>query len=333
MGIKTTILEKVYHQYVGTAMTIFSRYPIGTNVYELEWDVLLILDTCRVDALKEVAPEYDFIDEVGSIISVGSSSSEWMANTFTEEYRDEVENTVYVSANAFAQRVLHGRDFPDSTRGVSWSNWKTLTDQDLLNLDQPWKYAPNPSHGHIRPEYTTDRAIANAREYDPDRLIVHYSQPHPPYTANADREGRELRDYEKDHRSYLRNGGDFDKVWNAYLDNLRMVLDEVEIVLDNIDADTVAISADHGEAFGEWGIYWHMIGLPHPKLKRVPWVVTTATDTGEYEPTVTPGGPSKDVNQHLKDLGYLDEADHATERQIHEAKVPGGKRRSERLEE
>lgn len=292
-------------------MSIFSRWPIGTNVFELDWDVLLILDTCRVDALKEVAPEYDFIEEVSSIISVGSSSPEWIACTFNKRYSQTLKNTIYISANAFAQRVLEDRQFPDTNRGFSWSKWKTVRGSDLLKLDQPWQYSPDPSHGHIRPNHLTDRAIANHRQLNPERMIVHFSQPHPPYTATADREGRPLKEYEKDPRSYLKNGGNYEKVWNAYIDNLRLVLDEVEILLQNLDAETVAISADHGEAFGEWGIYWHLTGLPHPRLKKVPWVITTAKDSGEYEPSLTPQSGSKDVKKHLRDLGYLDEAKHA----------------------
>lgn len=301
-----SIFTKLYYQYVATAMTVFSRYPIGTNVFDREWDVLLILDTCRVDALHEVKSEYEFIDDIDVLTSVGSCSPEWIACTFDMKYEDTLANTGYVSANGYAQKVLQDREFPDSSRGLSWSNWTTATDDDLLFLDQPWQYAPDPPHGHIRPEHITDRAIANFRQHDPDRMIVHYSQPHPPYTANADEERRdELYPYEKDPRGYLRNGGDREKVWQEYIDNLRLVLDEVEIVLENIDAETVAISADHGEAFGEWGIYWHLAGLPHPQLKRVPWVTTTASNSGEYEPSLTPKDElNKTVEKHLEDLGY-----------------------------
>lgn len=336
--MKRALLKDLYQRYVSVATSVFSRRPIGTNVFEREWDALVLLDTCRVDALKEVAPEYDFVGDVGSIVSVGSCSPEWIACTFTEPYREDVEDTVYVTANAFAQRVLRDRELPGETDGVAWSargprwtNWKTLTDRDLLHLDQVWKYAPQPEHGHLRPEHVTERAIANARAHDPDRLIVHYSQPHPPYTANADREGRELREYEKNPREYLQDGGAFEKVWHAYLDNLRLVLDEVAVLRENLDADRMAISADHGDAFGEWGMYRHLLGVPHPHVKRVPWVVTSATDTGEYEPTLTPDGPSKTVEQQLSDLGYLD-AEGDSRRAIHEANVPGGKPWSDRRE-
>lgn len=334
-----SLLRELYGRYVAIATTIFSRYPIGTNVYDRDWDVLVLLDTCRVDALRTVADEYDFLEDVGSMLSVGSCSPEWLACTFTESHEDEIANTVYVTANAFAQRVLRDREFPGQTGGVaweskgpSWPDWRTVRDTDFLALDQVWKYAPEPDHGHLRPEHVTDRAIANARKHDPDRLIVHYSHPHPPYTAAADREGRALRPHEAQPRAYLQAGGEYEKVWDAYLDNLRLVLDEVGVLLENLDADRVAISADHGDAFGEWGVYWHLLALPHPHVKRVPWTVTSATDTGSYQPTLSPDGPAKAAGQQLADLGYLDESNGDGERAIHEASVPGGKPWSERRE-
>jgi len=41
--------------------------PVGTNIYERDWDALVVLDACRVDILREVADEYEFIDEVDSV--------------------------------------------------------------------------------------------------------------------------------------------------------------------------------------------------------------------------------------------------------------------------
>jgi len=43
------------------------RMPVGTNIYERDWDALVVLDACRVDILREVADEYEFIDEVDSV--------------------------------------------------------------------------------------------------------------------------------------------------------------------------------------------------------------------------------------------------------------------------
>ena len=39
-----------------------------------------------------------------------------------------------------------------------------------------------------------------------------------------------------------------------------MVLRHVQNLLNNHDAERVIISADHGEAFGEFGVYRHPVG-------------------------------------------------------------------------
>ncbi|MFC7080227.1 hypothetical protein [Halorussus caseinilyticus] len=95
--------------------------------------------------------------------------------------------------------------------------------------------------------------------------------------------------------------------WSAYLENLRWVLEEVELLLSNMDADTLVVSSDHGEAFGEWGLYGHYRHVPIPVLKNVPWVELSATDSGEYEPAVEAKSvdvTDDDVEQRLSALGY-----------------------------
>ncbi|MFB6225192.1 MAG: hypothetical protein ABEI13_01925, partial [Candidatus Paceibacteria bacterium] len=54
---------KLYEYYIAAWMTATSHHPVGINVLDLEWDTLILLDTCRVDALREVAPEYDFLND------------------------------------------------------------------------------------------------------------------------------------------------------------------------------------------------------------------------------------------------------------------------------
>lgn len=49
-------------------------------------------------------------------------------------------------------------------------------------------------------------------------------------------------------------------MWNRYLDELQWALSSIEILLRNIDAEKVVISADYGEAFGEYGIIGHLSG-------------------------------------------------------------------------
>jgi hypothetical protein len=248
-----------------------------------------------------------------------------MVHTFDAKWREPLRNTAYLTANAWAERTLNDRLCPGNEYSEyrilktlrRFGNWNLIRASELGRLEQIWKYVSedkqiddkhDPSGlmpGGAPPRYVTDRAISVARNYDYDRLILHYIQPHAPYTANALAEGRNLRVYEKEPFKYLREGGDRKDVWNAYLDELRYVLDDVAVLLRNIDAETVVISADHGEAFGEYNIYNHHTGSIHPYIRFVPWAVTSATDTESYSPQVEPQERNDvSVDESLKALGY-----------------------------
>lgn len=93
-------LYRVPLTYVSTHSTI------GTNVFSKDWDVLILLDTGRVDALEAVSKEYDFIENVDKIKSVGGASPEWIAATFVGKHSDIIQNTAYLSANGSSNEIL-----------------------------------------------------------------------------------------------------------------------------------------------------------------------------------------------------------------------------------
>lgn len=292
-------INSLYDVYLGTALTVTSRIPLGTNVFSREWDAMIVLDACRVDALRAVAPEYEFLEEVNSIRSVGSHSFEWMSKTFVEKYRESIERTSYVTANPFAARSYFDREVPPEDRTIPFgpTDYGTVSRDTLGYIDEVQTYGIDDELGFILPETVTDRAIRAGREEETDRLLVHYMQPHDPLICQ---DGTKTNVY---HR--LRAGTvTEEEVCEWYLETLRTVLEEVAVLLENLDADRVVITADHGEAFGELGFYGHMPGFPHPAVRRVPWAETTAIDTGSYEPTIEPRSEEADVKQHLKELGY-----------------------------
>lgn len=277
---KTTVEE-------GVKRLVFDA--IGTEVYEENWDLLVVLDGCRADVLQTVVDEYSFLNSENTAYSKGSSSREWIATNFRETYRSERERTAYVTGNPFSDEYLSEGDF--------------------AVLDEVWRYEWDDDVGTIPPESLTDRAIHWGRETDADRLIVHYMQPHfpsipdPELGSEVDPETNVWIDSVWDK---LENGSvSKSRVWEAYRDNLRHVLDSVDVLLENVDADDVVITADHGNGFGEAGIYGHPRLRTHRVLREVPWVTTTATDQRTREPMVEVGDSSEeDVKERLADLGY-----------------------------
>lgn len=55
---------------------------------------------------------------------------------------------------------------------------------------------------------------------------------------------------------------DREEIRNSYVANLRYVLKHVDPLLENVDADDIVISADHGNAKGERSAYKHPLGVP-----------------------------------------------------------------------
>lgn len=296
------VRDSAYELWVGALRRTDRFAADGVNVYDREWDALLVLDGCRVDALREVAPEYDVLDTPGTHRSPGSTSYEWMERTFTDEYAEEMGRTVHVSANPFTHQYLDAGRF--------------------ALLDEVWKDGWDEEVGIVPARTVTDRAIHAGREHvgPNNRLLVHYMQPHFPSvprplgdTATLDewRDGREMA-----WQGLRRGEFTEDEVWSAYLANLRYVLDDVECLLENLDAERVAITADHGNAIGEWGMYGHP-NVPLTVLREVPWFTTSATDSGTYEPDIgrsdefakrdeTDGADSA-VADRLSALGYTDD--------------------------
>lgn len=280
-------------------------YNYGEHVYDREWDVLVVLDTCRWDVLAEVADDYPFLDgydpKTDTIDSLGSTSPEWIRETFDDPtHESAISETWYVSANPHTD-VLND------------------CGPSLAHTDPVWRYGWDEAKGTVPPRVVTDRAITTARNHDPERMVLHYMQPHQPYRELVERhpswfslgrpDGESSTRLDKYVFERLRDGEiSHDEMWEAYVDNLRWILDDLRVLLDNLAADTVVITADHGEAFGEYLCYSHQPGLPIPQLKRVPWATTTATDTGSHTPAdyeTDDRLADEDVTDRLETLGYL----------------------------
>lgn len=141
-------------------------------------------------------------------------------------------------------------------------------------------------------------------------MIVHYMQPHTP--SVPDPIGRGIggdpgtNDFWRESALDLLRRGDVtsEEVWNSYEANLHYVLDDVALLLDNITADTVAISADHGELMGEFGLYGHPEHVPLPAVKEVPWYLTDATNEYTYQPRIETSRTPGDLDEKLRQLGY-----------------------------
>ena len=165
--------------------------------------------------------------------------------------------------------------------------------------------------GTVPPRAITDKTIHTGRTTTNSRIITHYMQPHCPFVNYPD-----MMAEKEVNRWGNQRGADVwkrlqrgelsrDTVWRGYRDNLEFVLDEVAILLENISADKVVITSDHGNAVGEYMVYGHPPGLPLYCLREVPWISTSATDTGNHEPELIESDVNIDQADQLSALGYI----------------------------
>lgn len=282
--------DMTYHLYLGMWRQVGRFVSYGKPIWDEAWDVMLILDACRVDTMIQAASDFDFIESVESRYSRGSESGEWMSYNFDSRlFREELAETVYVTGN---------------TKTVNFGDI-----DHFQHVDEVWRYAWNDEWGTIEAEVITDRAIQASRSLEPDRLLVHYLQPHFPLVPPAVEDLKVSKNLFDADWEAIRQDPTITKsmLQTASLANLRYVLDSVDRLLKNIDADRVIISADHANLFGEWrggGLYGHPPNTPIPLLKRVPWVETDAANTAREEPTTEASVETGDIEDKLAALGY-----------------------------
>jgi len=214
----------------------------------------------------------------------------WMEENFSRTYAEEMAETVHVTGSPYSDIELDPADF--------------------AVLDEVWKVAWDHDAGTIPPRPITDRAIELCQDRDPAWLLVHYMQPHHPFLGYPELDrGQSIDDFQNEEWNNvwgkLRDDEvSEERVWTAYRDNLRAVLDDVELLLHNIDAERVMITSDYGNSFGKWGIYGHPMHMPLQCLREILWVEASATDTSSYTPEFTTGAVDDDVSRRLEQLGY-----------------------------
>ena len=218
----------------------------GKNIFDYEWDNLIILDACRYDRLKKiVGNKYS----VKKMLSVASHTSDWLRKTFVKNYYPDI---VYVSANPQTEVHAKGKFF---------------------RVDNVWDYGWDEKNDTVMPETVTKAAILMKSKYPDKKLIVHYLQPHVPYIGKTRIKVRPPKEKfdPNPFYEYVRYRSVREKIKKAYDDNIREVWKHVERLIKHLPGKTI-ITSDHGELLGEWGLYFHPYGLRFRKLLEVPWI-------------------------------------------------------------
>ena len=263
----------------------------GSSVFSDDWDLLIILDACRYDLLTSVAAEYEYLGRIDPFWSLNSATIGWMNENFADgKHQQKISNTAYVSGNPGSAEHLPANDFG--------------------SIDHVWKRAwADP--GTVPPSPITNAAIDTHRSNKHEYTVCHYMQPHCPFLLDPDvGPGKVLKKFGNQPQGDIwmaLNRGEYDRntVLKAYKNNLRLVLDDMERLLNNVDAEKVVITSDHGNALGEWGLYGHRVDLPIRCLRMVPWVEASAENTANESIEIETSNHEISRDDQLKSLGYL----------------------------
>lgn len=229
------------------------QIPLLDQLFKLEQFLLIVMDDCRYDYFEREYPPHlgRYKGKLSMVRSPGSCTPSW-ARTMFPRMPDGVlmitANPGLGSASHFWQLEAH-RYFAKIINAWDGSRWE-------------------PKYKKHEMEETPPNTMAKiyGENCDWDRTIVWFIQPHGPYMGPEQKLSiQQLWDMENGVRKP-------ELMKKAYWSNLRWALPHVAACVERSPVSKVVVTADHGEAFGEQGVWGHPGHSVIPVLRNVPWL-------------------------------------------------------------
>jgi hypothetical protein len=222
-----------------------------------QWDILLLLDACRYDTFAEVNALPGLLSKR---CSLGSHTVEWSSRNFEGKNCSDI---IYISANP-------------QVSNLKLSDWSD--GMPFFSLIDVWLDAWDEEKKTVLPDKVNRFALKAFESYPDKRFILHYLQPHNPFVGKVQlgKGAQQAYSTAAQWQRYVKSRGEQfqKKVKLAYKANLEYVLESVaELVKELPRNKKIVITADHGEALGEWGVYSHPPMTYLSSLVEVPWFV------------------------------------------------------------
>lgn len=262
----------------------------GTDIFDADWDNLIILDACRYDVFRERADDL-LPGQLERRTSRAATTSEFVRAHFANR---KLHDVVYVTGNSWILKI------GDDIGADVFSVVNAKNDRDF---DQHW---------------ITEEAVQAAEDHPDKRILVHFIPPHHPFVGPTAEEHlpsfeEQASDFfERVRRRELDVPDDLLRI--VYAENLDRVLPRVEELLDEFRGKTV-VTADHGEHLGDRSSpipvkeYGHHGGLYSEPLVAVPWHVHVNGDRKDIvedeplEDDIDRRSP-EEIDHQLRALGY-----------------------------
>lgn len=304
------VRKKALWKYINLLRRWYALFPHqGTRVTEEDWDYLIILDACRFD---DFAHNITLPGRLEKRITRGTNTSQWLRENFTDFY----DNVTYISSNP--------RCSDHEIDGFCGT-------QHFPHVEPVWQYGWDDDLDTVPPQEMTQAALRLHNQYPDRKMIVHYIQPHGPWIGKTRLSVQEIgfdATYASSSEKWVVDVMAWDRVKEgtldvqllrqATIDNLLLVLEEVEKLVEQLEGKIV-ITADHGEAFGEYFVFEHPSSVYIKALAEVPWFVidkgkrrlaplnkvpvSKATSLEESQPVNS--GDQEVLEERLRALGYL----------------------------
>lgn len=305
-GISQTLTSRDY-RHLGNQLyhtRMYRQFNNGVEIFEKDWDVLVLLDACRYDTFVEQYWSSNLDEALFESVSLdrresmGSNTREWLKGNFTGR---DLTDTVYVTANPMLMRIW------DSVRPEF---------HDVVNVWQTEGW--DDEFNTVLPETMVEHSIRVAERYPRKRLLVHFVQPHFPFLTQ-ETQADKIRPDPASEGSFWVNlqsgdlGLDRATVESAYSETLAKTLPHVWELVQEVQGKTV-VTSDHGELFDEAAYpffrrYWgHPRGIYVDSLVSVPWLTI---ETGERRDFVSGRSrfsirefEDRNLEERLGHLGY-----------------------------
>lgn len=245
------------------------------NLFSEDWDICIILDACRFDSFEQ---ENTIKGELEPRISPNSCTKEWIQDAFPSEAQHDL---IYLSANPYISNTMlikFGKEVP------------------YFHMLYPiWSYGWSDTLLTVHPEEVNNEVFKHIGRYKNKKYIIHYMQPHYPFIGSKHHDGvgfgadtDEFLNFIGARNLNAKADSEFETIWSKlengevepevvkgyYTDNLRFVLQYVKKVVKKYRKKyKIVITADHGNCFGEHGLYDHPCNKHVPELVTVPWFV------------------------------------------------------------
>jgi len=204
------------------------------NIFDREFENLVILDACRHDLFEEVEGETD------CRITKESHSRGFIRENFSEgDYSDYV----VITANPFFEdeifKQVTGRKL-ESVFHTVFKTFETKWDEELKT---------------IKPESVIEDTKTAEKLFPDKKKIIWFMQPHYPFI------NLQVEEETGQHQEFGQKGSNIweeaekgnytkDEIWESYKENLEYVLTHTEKLSETLNGDTL-LTSDHGNLVGE----------------------------------------------------------------------------------